>query len=60
LQRALADSPIVSGNAVSLLPGGTQAFAAMFEALGQAVADLAILDVTSGMRPAGCDQRART
>src|ERR1700760_2577331 len=33
LQRALSEAPIVMGNKVTLLPGGTQAFAAMFQAL---------------------------
>ena len=36
LQMGLSDSPIVSGNTVTLLPGGAQAFAAMFQALGAA------------------------
>jgi cardiolipin synthase len=33
LQRGLSDSPIVSGNTVTLLPGGAQTFAAMFQTL---------------------------
>ncbi|PPQ25914.1 hypothetical protein CCS01_31590 [Rhodopila globiformis] len=36
LQRALSAAPIVIGNKVTLLPGGAQAFAAMFQALGAA------------------------
>jgi cardiolipin synthase len=36
LQRGLSDSPIVFGNTVTLLPGGAQAFAAMFQALSAA------------------------
>ena len=33
LQRGLSASPIVSGNKVTLLPGGTEAFRAIFEAI---------------------------
>ncbi len=36
LARGLSDSPIVFGNTVTLLPGGAQAFEAMFRALGAA------------------------
>ncbi len=36
LQRGLSDAPLVFGNSVTLLPGGAQAFEAMFEALRQA------------------------
>src|SRR5689334_20366501 len=36
LQRALSAAPIVFGNQVTLLPGGAQAFAAMFQALSAA------------------------
>jgi cardiolipin synthase len=36
LARGLSDSPIVFGNTVTLLPGGAQAFEAMFRALSAA------------------------
>jgi cardiolipin synthase len=36
LQRGLSESPIVFGNQVTLLPSGTAAFAAIFEALAAA------------------------
>jgi cardiolipin synthase len=36
LQRGLSDSPIVFGNAVTLLPSGADAFQSIFEAIGGA------------------------
>ncbi len=36
VQRALSDSPLVFGNKVTLLPSGTEAFAAIFEAIAKA------------------------